>query len=210
MGTKIDKSVETKKLLEEARSGHPEALDKLFERYRAYIRQVIDLRLEGPIGQRLDASDVIQNTQLEAARRLPEYLQRQPVGFSTWLHQIARDQLIMARRRHVQAGKRAIARESRSSERSSLQLAEQLVASGSSPSGHLAKQELIQRMRQAMNNLPQDHREILLMRSVEQLSYEDIGYILGIEPAAARKRHGRALVRLSEELRRSGLTESQL
>ena len=89
-------------------------------------------------------------------------------------------------------------------------MAEQLVASGSSPSQHLAKQDLIQRMRQAMNNLPQNHREILLLRNVEKLSYDDIGYILGIEAAAARKRHGRALVRLSNELRQLGLTESQL
>ncbi|MHC4645800.1 MAG: hypothetical protein ACYTBJ_09865 [Planctomycetota bacterium] len=83
MGTKVVESVEIEKLLEEARSGAPEAFDRLFERYRTYLRQVIDLRLEGAIGQRLDTSDVIRNTQLEAAKRLPEYLQRQPVRFST-------------------------------------------------------------------------------------------------------------------------------
>jgi predicted DNA-binding protein (MmcQ/YjbR family) len=72
------------------------------------------------------------------------------------LHQIARDQLVMARRRHVQAGKRTISRERRLSERSSIKSAEQLIASGSTPSQHLAKQEWIQRMRQAMNNLHAD------------------------------------------------------
>jgi DNA-directed RNA polymerase specialized sigma24 family protein len=48
------------------------------------------------------------------------------------------------------------------------------------------------------------------MRNYEGLSYEEAAYILEITPAAARKRHGRALLRLHALLTASGLTESQL
>jgi len=46
------------------------------------------------------------------------------------------------------------------------------------------------------------------MRTFENLPYEEIGYVLAIEPAAARKRHGRALLRLERLLREDGLKES--
>ena len=52
--------------------------------------------------------------------------------------------------------------------------------------------------------------EVLLMRTFEKLSYEEIGYVLGIDRAAARKRHGRALLRLDKILREGGMTESQI
>ena len=55
-------------------------------------------------------------------------------------------------------------------------------------------------MRQALERLPQGDREALLMRHYEDMTYEEMGYILGIEPASARKRAGRALVRLHKIL----------
>src|SRR5205823_4225674 len=58
--------------------------------------------------------------------------------------------------------------------------------------------------------LPEADREILFMRTVEELSYPEAAHILGIDPAAARKRHGRALLRLHKLLADGGLTESQL
>jgi RNA polymerase sigma-70 factor (ECF subfamily) len=65
-------------------------------------------------------------------------------------------------------------------------------------------------VQQAVALLPQLDREILLMRTFEGLSFEEVGYVLEIEPAAARKRHGRALLRLHKLLTDTGLTESQL
>jgi len=51
-------------------------------------------------------------------------------------------------------------------------------------------------------------REILLMRTVEELPYQEIGCLLDIAPAAARKRYGRALLRLQKLLFDEGLLES--
>jgi RNA polymerase sigma-70 factor (ECF subfamily) len=89
-----------------------------------------------------------------------------------------------------------------------MQLAQQLIASGSTPSEHVAKHELARRVRQAIARLADIDREILLMRNFERLSYGEIAYVLQIDPAAARKRHGRALLRLNKILREKGLKES--
>lgn len=205
-----DNSVEIQSLLEQVRTGKPGAVDRLFACYRAYLHQVIQMRLDAQVRQRVDVSDVVQETQLEANRRLPDYLEREPVSFRVWLRQIALDLMLKARRSHAETSRRAVTREVPLPERSSLKLAEQLLAGGSTPSQHIAKREQARRVRQALAQLPDTDREIVLMRTYEKLSYDEIGYVLGIEPAAANMRHVRALMRLGTILRESGLTESQV
>src|SRR5262249_18706379 len=85
-------------------------------------------------------------------------------------------------------------------DRSSLVLAQNLVDPSASPSARLNREELAQRMRQALDRLPPADREALLMRHYENMTYEEMGCILGIEPASARKSAGRALVRLHKIL----------
>jgi RNA polymerase sigma factor (sigma-70 family) len=58
--------------------------------------------------------------------------------------------------------------------------------------------------------LPEADRESLLMRNFEGLSNQEIGCLLGLEPGAVSKRHGRALLRLRQLLLEGGLTEPQL
>lgn len=106
----------------------------------------------------------------------------------------------MLRRRHIEAARRSIRREVQLPDRSSLVLAQNLVDPSASPSARLNREELAQRMRQALERLSQTDREALLMRHYEEMSYEEMGCILGIEPASARKRAGRALVRLHKIL----------
>jgi RNA polymerase sigma-70 factor (ECF subfamily) len=118
--------------------------------------------------------------------------------------------MLMMRRRHLGAARRAVAREVALPERSSLLLARQLLAGGSTPSQQLDQQELGRRVRQAVSELPEPDREVLLMRTFEGLSFAEVAYMLKIDPAAARKRHGRALLRLGRILAEGGLTESQL
>ena len=84
------------------------------------------------------------------------------------------------------------------------------MAGDSTPSQQLDQQELARRVRQAVAQLPDPDREVLMMRTFEGLSFEEVGVLLEIDPATARKRHGRALLRLHKILSEGGLTESQL
>ncbi len=200
----------TQDLLRRAHAGDPRALEELFAGYRPYLRQFVGLRLDTKLRPRVDPSDVVQEAQLEAARRLSGYLEGPPMPFRLWLRQIAQDRLLNLHRRHVATAHRAVGREQPLPEQSSAALAEQLLASGSTPSKQLSRDELARRLHLAMAQLSEDDREILLLRNFEGLSNQEVSHLLGIDPAAASQRHGRAMLRLHKVLVATGLTESEL
>ena len=202
-------SNETRGFLQHIRSGKPD-FDRLFARHRESLRQSVAMRFDAKLRARLDPSDVVQETQIEAFRRLPDYLSRQPMPFHLWLRKMAHERLIMMRRRHINASRRAVGHELPLADVSSALLARQLLAKEETPSQQVVQAELAQRVRLAIGELPENDREILLMRTYEGLAYEEISCVLEIEPAAARKRHGRALIRLHELLKAKGISESQI
>ena len=77
----------------------------------------------------------------------------------------------------------------------------------SSPSRQLARSELVRRVRQVLAGLSETDREVLLMRSADELPYREIACILDLDPGAARQRYGRALLRLRKLLLDAGLLE---
>jgi RNA polymerase sigma-70 factor (ECF subfamily) len=158
----------------------------------------------------VDASDVVQEAHLQALSRLDAYLERPALPFRLWLRQIAVDRALKSRRRHLGTTRRALQREAPLPERSSLLLAGRLSAGGSTPSQQLNHRELARRLRQAMARLPEADREIVRMRHFEGLSNQEAARLLGVDPATASKRHGRAMLRLHRILSEDGMTESQL
>jgi RNA polymerase sigma-70 factor (ECF subfamily) len=99
-------------------------------------------------------------------------------------------------RRHHLAAQRQVTREVAFPDQSSVLLAQSLQAHAPGPIQQLCQGEQVAKVHHALALLPELDREILLMRHVEDLPYEDIGHILGMEAATARKRYGRALLRL--------------
>src|SRR5262245_25600185 len=104
-------STETRRLLRQVGAGDREAFDQLFAHHRAGLRQFVDLRLDSRVRARVDPSDVVQDTQLEAYRRLADYLARRPMPFRVWLRRTAHERLLMVRRRHLHAERRSVRRE---------------------------------------------------------------------------------------------------
>jgi RNA polymerase sigma-70 factor (ECF subfamily) len=197
-------------LLERIRDGDRTAFEELFARHRPLLRQLVEIRIDARLRARVDPSDVVQDAHLEAFRRLPDFLERKPMPFRLWLQKTAQERLRMAERQHLEAARRAVGRERNVDGANWVLLAPELAAPGPSPSQHLAQGELARRVREAVGRLAEADRDVLLMRTFEGLSYEEVACLLDIDPAAARKRHGRALLRLHRLLKESGLTESQL
>src|SRR5438445_2440774 len=195
MDLRAENSAETEHLLQQIRGGERLAIDPLFARHRPELRRLVQLRLDPKLRPRLDPSDVVQEAQLEALRRLDDYLQEPPMPFRLWLRQLTYDRLLMVRRQHVQARRRTVQRDVALPDQSSLLLAQQLLASGSSPSEQLAKRELTRRVNRAVGELAETDREIVLMRNFEGLTNQEVSDVLAISPAAASQRYGRALLR---------------
>jgi RNA polymerase sigma-70 factor (ECF subfamily) len=199
-------STATRELLERIAAGDRAAVDDLLANWRVYLRQVIDLRMDAQLRARLDPSDVVQETQLEVANRLGDYIQRRPASLRLWLRRTAIENLARLERFHLATQKRAVSRELPLADHSSVILARYLAASQSGDP--LVRQENAEQMRTAMARLSEQDREVLLLRHVEELSNGEIAELLGIDTAAASKRYGRALRRLHEALKTLGIGDS--
>jgi RNA polymerase sigma-70 factor (ECF subfamily) len=79
----------TRDLLARVRGGDRPALDQLLAEHRPYLRRLVELRFDPHLRPRVDPSDVVQDALFEAARRIDDYLRRDPMPFWLWLRQTA-------------------------------------------------------------------------------------------------------------------------
>ncbi|HZU35449.1 MAG TPA: hypothetical protein VFA18_06065 [Gemmataceae bacterium] len=120
-------SVQTQRLLERARHGEPGAANELLARHRRFLRQIVGLGFDPRLRPRVDPSDVVQETQMEAFRRLDDYLKRRPMPFRLWLRKTAQERLLKVQQQHLRTSRRAIGREVPLPAQSSAILAKQLL-----------------------------------------------------------------------------------
>jgi RNA polymerase sigma-70 factor (ECF subfamily) len=193
---------QTDRLLDQARTGTPEALDALMGQFREPLRRVIGLRLDPVLARRVDASDIVQDVLIEAVQRLRDYLKSPDMPFHLWLRHLAQDRIIDTHRRHRLAQRRSvnreqpIARPAWADDDSAASLVAQLVDHEQTPATAAIQLELARRLNEAIQELGEDDREILLMRHTEQLSNQEVAQMLGLTEAAASMRYLRALRRL--------------
>ena len=165
---------------------------------------MVAVRMDSRLAARVDPSDVVQDTLLEAAQKLPEYAGRMEAPFYLWLRQIAWRRLMDLSRKHIAARRRSVENEAKEGlplpEESALQLAARLVASQTSPSEHAIRKELRSRVRKALLALAPPDREVLVLRYLEELSPGEIASLLGIGERAVRYRQRAAMERLAELL----------
>lgn len=197
-------------LLQKAAAGDQRALNDVLEQQRALLRRMIGARLDRRLTARVDASDVVQDVLLQAAQRLGDYVNGPPMPFRLWLRQIAKDRVIDAHRRH-RAQRRNVLRDQRlaapgTADQSSLDLAAQIRDEELTPAAATIRRELQVRFFDALDDLDEGDREIILLRHGEQLGNSEAAAVLGLTPAAAGMRYLRALRRLREIL---GETPSQ-
>jgi RNA polymerase sigma-70 factor (ECF subfamily) len=200
-------SAETRDLLDAIRRGEPSALEKLLERHRPELSGFVHSHFDPRLRARIDPSDVVQETQVEVVSRMDDFLARRPMPFRLWLRRKAIDRLRNLRRDHVTRARRSVSREQAFPDRSSFLVAGPLLKRGSSPSQRARAIELAECVSRAVSQLTPADREILLLRHGDDLPFEEIGCLLDIEPAAARKRFGRALIRLHKLLQELGLVD---
>lgn len=190
-------------LIDRASAGDSIARQRLLDIHREHLRRMIAARLDGRVAPRVDPSDVVQDTLLEAARKLDGYLTDRPLPFLPWLRQIAGERVIDAHRRHVQSQRRSVLREQGPPEiedGSSEILAGWLVDKQPSPSQQVRRRERVERVKAVLEALPDRDREILMMRHLEHLKIEQIAEVLGINPGAVKARILRALLKMRDRL----------
>jgi RNA polymerase sigma-70 factor (ECF subfamily) len=191
---------DTEELLRQADSGDPGARAGLLARHRGRLRKMVAWRLDRRLAARVDPSDVVQEVLAEASRKMDRYLRERALPFFPWLRALAGEHLAALHRRHVRARGRSVLREEPGvlhlPDESAAELAARLVTSATSPTQRALRQELRERVRQALGRLAERDREVLVLRNLEQLSVADAAEALGISAGAVKVRHLRALERL--------------
>jgi RNA polymerase sigma-70 factor (ECF subfamily) len=194
-------------LLRRSSEGDAAARDELFTRYRPRLKRMVRLRLNRLLQGRVDESDVIQESSLEAARQFDEYLAERPLPFYLWLRQIVGRKLIDIHRRHLGARQRGVAQEvslhyGALPAADSASLAAQLLGKLTSPSEAATRAETRLRVQEVLNAMDPLDREMLALRHFEHMTNAEVAQTLDIGESAASSRYVRALRRLKEELKR--------
>lgn len=199
---------DTRDRLRKAAAGDNAAWTALLADHHDRLRRMVALRLDPRLAGRVDPSDVLQDTYLDAMAQLPAYLREPKLPLFLWLRFLTGHHLGRAHRHHLGTQARDAGREvslcrGPMPEASSAMLAAHLLGKEARPSevAMLAERKL--RLQEALNCLDPLDREVLALRHFEQLSRAEIAKVLGVSEAAAGKRHLRALERLRSQLARS-------
>ena len=196
---------ETHDLLDRAQRGDRAAVSLLLRVHNARLKKMVAVRLDPRLAARADPSDIVQETLLEAHKKLPGYLEERPIPFYPWLRQIALEQIIRYTRRHLKARARSVLREDQPepylSDASADLLAGRLVARDSGAEHRLERRETQERVKSALASLSEDYREVLVLRFLEELSLDEVAAVLGTTEGAVRGRQLRALQRIQAYLK---------
>lgn len=180
-------------------------LGEFLEQHRSRLRRLVDLRIDPRVRGRVDASDVVQETHIEAFNRIGEYLANPEVPLFVWLRFLALQKVAQSHRKHLGTQARDASREISLHRNSvpaatSAALAAQLVGQLTTASQAAVRAEVKLRLEQALNTMEPIDREILSLRHFEQLSRKETAMVLGIAENTAGVRHVRALARLRKVL----------
>jgi RNA polymerase sigma-70 factor, ECF subfamily len=184
-----------------AQSNDHDALGRLLENYRAYLRILAQRQIGSPLARRVDASDVVQQTFLEAQRDFGRFLGVTEPELISWLTRILERNLAETIRNHAVTAKRAVGREQPLGRAADATIAWQnLSASQSSPSQRAMRGEEAIRLARALEALPDDQREAVRLRHLEGWSLEQIAQHLEKSLAATAGLIKRGVQNLRERL----------
>ncbi len=190
--------------LPEARAGSMGALGEVLEACRKYLLLVAERELAPELRGKGGASDLVQETLLDAVRDFGCFRGETEEELLGWLRRLLHNNVADFARQYRETAKRQLAREvSLTADSSAGAAVPEPAGSDLSPSGQAVAGEEAEAVRSALARLPEEYRQVLLLRYQEELSFEEIGRLLNLTANAARKLWARAGKRLQQELDRT-------
>jgi RNA polymerase sigma-70 factor (ECF subfamily) len=189
-------------LIDQARNGCGEALGQLLEGCRQYLLLVTNHELDLALRKKMGASDLVQETFLDAQRDFENFRGRSEADLLGWLRQILLNNLSDAKRRYRGTAKRQVSREVRLSGAGNRRrvAATSAAADVRSPSWFAMRREEADAMRGAIQRLADDHRRVIVLRNLELRSFAEIASLMDRSEAAVRKLWARAIESLTREM----------
>jgi RNA polymerase sigma-70 factor (ECF subfamily) len=185
--------------LDLARAGDGAALGQLLERYRNYLTLLARLQIGGRLQSKLDASDLVQETFLEAHRDFGHFQGTTEKELIHWLRQVLVSNLTDLVRRYTATRQRDVRLEQSLAaelEQSSELLDRGLIASQPSPSEQAARREQAVLLADALQRLPEDYREVIILVHLQGLSFPEASRRMNRSLDSVKKLRARALAGL--------------
>jgi RNA polymerase sigma-70 factor (ECF subfamily) len=190
-------------LLARARAGEDGALGRLLERYRAYLTLLARLQIGRRLQGKADPADMVQETFLEAARHFARFRGETEPELTAWLRQVLATCLAHLVRRYCGTQARDVRLERMLEgelDRSSWTIDRGLIASHSTPSQRASRREQAVLLADALDRLPPDYREVIVLRHLEGLTFPEVARRMGRSLDSVEKLWVRALPRLRRAL----------
>ena len=172
-------------------------LDAFEELVKAHEKTVYNLALR-MTGNPQDAEDMAQEAFLKAYRSLPDF--RGESKFSVWLYRIVSNVCLDHLRRQGRRPASSLTQEDGDGEEQQWDVPDE----SQSPERLLEQKLTREAVQRGLEQLPPDQRQILLLREIRGMSYEEIGETLGLEPGTVKSRIFRARKKLCAYLLRDG------
>jgi RNA polymerase sigma-70 factor (ECF subfamily) len=188
------------RLVAGARAGSRESLGRALEDCRRYLLAIAERQLDPDLRAKGSASDLVQETFLEAQRDFARFQGSSPDELRAWLRQVLLHNVGAFTHRFRSTSKRTVEREvALAACGASTDLGADLAGSALTPSGVAIEHEQAMALRRALERLPEEYRRVVVLRFEEGRSFEEIGRLTGRSPDAARKVWSRAMERLRQE-----------
>jgi RNA polymerase sigma-70 factor, ECF subfamily len=188
------------KWLPAAQAGSREALGLVLEACQGYLLHIARMELEPALLPKGGASDLVQQTFLEAQRDFARFKGTTPDALLAWMRQLLLNNLSNFRR-DFRRQKRRVTREVALPERDSSGPAGGILrGKNPSPSAAAMRSEEREALERAVERLPEDYRRVIERRYREGRSLEEIASLMGRSANAVRKLWARAVDRLQIEL----------
>jgi len=190
-------------LLNQARGGDAQARDRLFAKCRNYLVVVARAEAESGLQAKIDPSDIVQQTLLDAHRGLDNFRGNTEAEWFGWLRQILNHNAADFVRHYIGTAKRGARREVPLRQAGSDQpfgAAAELAAADATASQILARHELELQVADAIAGLTDDHREVVVLRNLERLPFDEVAARMGRSRAAVQMLWLRAIREIQDSL----------
>ncbi len=187
-------------LLARARAGDAGARDELFARCRSYVNLVARTQVESWMRAKVDASDLVQQTMLEAYRGFPQFDGGTEGEWLAWLRKILShntQDFIRRMRTEKRGGAKEIPLQAGDDSQGFFH---DPASPDETPSQMLSGREREIALAQAIERLPADYQEVILLRNLQRLPFEDVAERMGRTRGAVQMLWARAIQKLTEEM----------
>lgn len=190
-------------LLDRAREGDVGARNELFDRCRNYVSILARVHIESWLQAKVDPSDLVQQTLLEAYRGMGKFEGQSEGEWLAWLKQILKHNATDYIRRYKGTAKRRIQREvpMEAPRHGSSLFRIDPSDPADTPSQMVLQQENEIQLAEAVSRLDEDYQEVILLRNVQRLSFNEVAERMDRSRPAVQMLWLRALRKLKELLR---------